>query len=56
MDPFDEVLEQYIHPEFTDDEKRKIEEEAHEHLVEYLVGDGEIYHLHEYNELMDKIQ
>ena len=55
MDPFDEILAQYEIPVLSEQEVQEIKEQADLHLHEYLVGDGDIRHLYEYNELMDKI-
>lgn len=56
IDAFDEVLAQYERPELSESEEKEIRDQAYEHLQAYLVGDGDIRHLHEYNELMDKIE
>lgn len=56
MDAFDEILAKYERPILSEQEVQEIKEQADLHLHEYLVGDGDIIHLHEYNELMDKIE
>jgi len=58
MSILDEVLEHYEQPErvvLSETEQVQIEKDADEHLYEYLLGDGDSRHLHEYYNCLEKL-
>jgi len=56
MDTLDEILKDYERPEpLSKEEVEQTKEEASTHLWNYLCGDGDVRHLYEYNDCMDKI-
>lgn len=56
MNTLDEILEQYDNSRnLTQEQISDIETEASHHLHEYLIGSGDVKHLYEYYDLMDKI-
>lgn len=57
MTTLDELLEHYEQRECTlsQEEQEMIMSEASDHLHNYLCGDGDIRHLHEYYDCLEKI-
>ncbi len=58
MNTLDEILEHYDNSrecQLSQEEQHQIKEEASQHLREYLCGDGDIRHLHEYYDCLEKI-
>ena len=55
MNAIDEILKHYEKPVMCEQEVNETQEQAHQHLTEYLIGDGDVRHLYEYYDLMDKI-
>ena len=58
MSALDEILEHYETKEklkLSPEEHSEMSIEATEHLTNYLVGDGNIQHLYDYYECMEKI-
>ena len=58
MNALDEVLKQYEQPErvvLSQTEQEQLSEEASTHLHNYLCGDGDIRHLHNYYDSLEKI-
>jgi hypothetical protein len=55
MNAIDEILKHYEKPVMCEQEVNETQELAHQHLTEYLIGDGDVRHLYEYYDLMDKI-
>jgi hypothetical protein len=58
MNTLDDILEHYDNSrecQLSQEEQHQINEEASQHLQEYLCGDGDIRHLHEYYDCLEKI-
>jgi len=55
MTTLDEILEQYQKPSLSELEVQQIKDDASNHLWNYLCGDGDVRHLYDYHDCMDKI-
>ena len=55
MNTLDAILEHYLTPELTEEQRKQIQAEANEHLCNYLLGDGESRHLYNYYDCMEKL-
>lgn len=56
MVTLDEILEHYSKPTLTEEQVTEIKDRAQYHLYQYLLGEGEVHHLCEYNDLMDMVE
>jgi|688.fasta_scaffold2447554_1 hypothetical protein len=56
MITLDEILKDYEKPEpLSEEQEMQIKDEASNHLLNYLCGDGDPCHLYNYYDCIDKI-
>jgi hypothetical protein len=55
MTTIDDILKDYEKPDLTLKETEQVTDEASNYLWNYLCGDGDIRHLYDYYECMEKI-